>query len=138
MEESSFPPSNCVRNLISTKSDDSCQYKQIKFKNHFIRTSEEKVYAFIMKPIELVKQCGNTEKIFHLTQSQEIPVKTGCTIFKYYGDEQFTSPKSTNIDIHKPNTQSDIDFTKIQTQVPIPELPILNRDDVQQLKSSIR
>lgn len=80
MEESFLSPSNCVRNLLIFKSDENCIHKPIEFQNYFIRLTEQKIYAFIVKPIELVRQCGDTERVFHLTESREISVKIGCTL----------------------------------------------------------
>lgn len=133
LEESIYSPSNCIQNQILFNSNEDCIYKQIEFKNYFIQLSCELVYAFVTKPIKLMKQCGDTREVLYLTESQVISLKTGCMLFKHYDDEQLKAPETTK-SMYGPDSQLNIDFSKIPTRKPMPKLPIIDKYNIEQLE----
>lgn len=132
IEEYIISPSHCVRNQLIFHTDDTCIYKPIRFRNYFVQISEHKIYAFIVTPVEIIKQCGDTDEVLYLIKSQEIPLKSDCTLYKYHGDEQFPSSKHTETNI--PIPKNDLKIGKFSTHAPMSELPILKKYEINQLE----
>lgn len=133
MEENVVSPTKCIQNLLLSNLDDNCFYKQIQMKNYFIWISESKIFAYIVQPIDIVKQCDNTEdEVLLLTQSQEISLNNECTVYKLHHKDQYESTKHTITDIHTPKIELEIgNFT---THAPISKLPILEKYEIQQIQ----
>lgn len=134
IEESIYSPSGCLRNLLLSESYEDCLYKPIEFKNYFIRLSEETVYAFVVKPTQIFKQCNSYERVLHLTENREISLKGDCTLFKYYEDEHFKPQKTTKSHIYNSDEQLNVDFNEIMSHKPMPRIPILDKYDIEQLE----
>lgn len=134
IEESIISPSHCVRNQLLFGSEDTCIHKQIRFKNYFIRISEHRIYAFIVTPVKVVKQCGDTDEVLQLIESQEISLKTECTLFKSQDDIQFPPVKHSETNIVMPSNELDLNMEKLSTHAPMSELPILEKYEIDQLE----
>lgn len=134
IEEYMISPSHCIRNQLLFNSDDTCLFKHIHFKNYFIRISEFKIYAFIVTPIEVVKQCSDSEEVLYLIKSQEIQMKSGCMLYKYHEEEKFPSSKKTETSISMPSNNLNMDIGKISTHQTLVQLPILEKYEIDQLE----
>lgn len=131
IEESIVPPSKCIQNLLLLDSDNNCLYKPIQFKNYFIHISNNKIFAFIVKPIGIVKQCENLDdETLFLTKSQEIWLQSECTLYKYHNEDQSVLPKHTDSTLVIPDM--GLEIGNLSKHIPISELPILGKYDIQQ------
>lgn len=131
LEEDVVALPNCLKNLLLLDWDRTCLYKQIAYKNYFIRISERKMFAFIVNPIQIVKQCTNeNDEIFHLIKSREILLGNNCIIYKYIDTDQFENSKQTKSELEMPNEH--LKYGKLPTHTPMSRLPILSRYEIQQ------
>lgn len=131
VEESIVPTSKCIQNLLLLNSDDNCLYKPIQFKNYFIHISDNKIFAFIVKPIEIVKQCENLDdEVLFLTKSQEIWLQSECTLYKYHNEDQSILPKHTDSTFFIPDM--GLEIGNPPRHIPISKLPILSKYDILQ------
>lgn len=89
----------CLSNLLTEFSDAKCIYKKIPFRNYFIRISEYYLYAFIVTPIKILKNCRGKNDIMHLNDSVRIFVPNGCEVFKYTDKFHYKGEKNTQVDI---------------------------------------
>lgn len=91
------PP--CITHLLSSHPHDNCThtdcvYKEIELRDYYIRISPNRIFAMVINPITIRKQCGFTEQIINVNYTQQIPTNASCTLYKYINPSSIERPQS--------------------------------------------
>lgn len=127
--------SNCIQNLVIHNSDVGCNYKQIEYKNYFIKNSDTFLYAYIVHPIRIVRNCRGENEIVDLKNSQQISLPLGCNIYKYSEKIQYGNDKTVMMDNTTYNPSPKIDLSINQTLNMLEIIPLWDKYEVQYIKA---
>lgn len=83
-------PNECISSILS-HSNLKCESKILRPKNYWIKTSELSVYIYIVDPIRVKVNCGNSLKVYNLHESKEINFEENCDITRVTKDFSMTN-----------------------------------------------
>lgn len=131
LENYTQKPSNCIYNLIMKNTDVNCEYKQIQYQNYFIKISETIIFAYIVEPTKIVKNCKGKNKILDIKNHQQISLPSGCSIYKYSDQSSYNKGQTvmTNKKSNK-NTQK-IELPTTQNQELLSTIPLWDKYETQ-------
>lgn len=138
LENYTEEPSVCFSNLILHNTDTECIYKQIEYKNYFIKTSETSIFVYIVDPIKIIKNCRGKNKILDLTYSHHMLLPPGCTIYKYIEKAQLINGKTTISDMRKQNINLKIDLSNFESNEILSTIPLWDKYDIQFIKTKLK
>lgn len=105
--EMADPFDKCMEAVLNEKTEHSCEYTRIDFRNYLIQLEPQILYCVIVKPITLRIECGEKKTQFHLEGNEKINFSDQCSMFRVSGDSNIEGDtfSSTEIDtpLYKPN-----------------------------------
>lgn len=137
LEDYTEKPSKCLENLIMHNTDVECNYKQIEHKNYFIKISDTTIFAYIVHPIKIVKNCRGKNKILELKFSHQMSLPPGCNIYKYTEISQQNDGKNTITDTNKEATPK-IDLSNIQSNEFLSTIPLWDKYEIQFIEAKAK
>lgn len=118
--------SKCTKQLIHSNAKEYCLFEDILNKNYFLKMSDSLIYAFIIKPINILMQCLGFERKVFLNESRYIPFARDCNIFKHtYPYLKY--PKITSINMAHEFAKPNLTFKPENSTLPLEKIPILNK-----------
>lgn len=131
LDESTEKPGICLHNLLTQFSDAECTYKEIPYKNYFIRISKSYLYAFIVKPVKILKSCRGNNDVINLSESIRIFVPNECEIYKYSESFHYKGEKTSKVDITPENIHMYVNLSLPEINKQLSSIPLWDKYQLQ-------
>lgn len=95
-------PEDCINNAIKTLEHNKCSVGQIKHKQQPVKTGENQIYFYVLKPIQIRIDCRNKNITIDVNFSREITYSDECKMFQSTSKIRYNRTDNSVIRIDTP------------------------------------